>query len=115
MTPASMELKSERVAETTVLRSLASLGVTVGRAKAGLSLPELGNQLMATDDRIAWAGLSLDGVVLKVEIVETVAVPEPEARNSVAAPMASWGYSKPRTRYLPPAIWHRCPMSTPVA
>lgn len=67
----------ERVAEATVLRSLASLGVTVGRAKAGLSLPVLGNQLMATDDRIGWAGLSLDGVVLTVEIVETVAVPEP--------------------------------------
>lgn len=67
----------ERIAEKTVLRALESLGVTVGCARSGLSLPVLGNQLMAADERIAWAGLSLDGVVLTVEIVETVTAPDP--------------------------------------
>lgn len=67
----------ERVAERTVLRSLASLGVTVGRSRSGLSLPVLGEKLMASDDRIGWAGLSLDGVVLTVEIVEMIHAEEP--------------------------------------
>lgn len=72
----------ERIAEQTVLRALESLGVTVGRPRSGLSLPTLGNELLATDSRIAWAGLSLDGVVLTVEIVEAVIVPEPIDPNT---------------------------------
>lgn len=67
----------ERVAERTVLRSLASLGVSAGRPRSGLSLPALAERLMASDERIAWAGLSLDGVVLTVEIVETRTAPAP--------------------------------------
>jgi len=66
----------ERIAEKTVLRALESLGVSVGRPRKGLSFPELNTQLLAADERIAWAGLSLDGVILTVEIEEAVLVPD---------------------------------------
>ena len=67
----------ERLAEQTVLRALESLGVTVGRPRSGLSLPALGTELLAADERIGWAEVTLDGVILTVKIVETVTAPEP--------------------------------------
>ena len=67
----------ERIAEQTVLRALESLGVTVGRPRSGLSLPALGTELLAVDERIGWAEVTLDGVILTVKIVEAVTAPEP--------------------------------------
>ena len=62
----------ERVAERTVLRSLASLGVSAGRPRSGLSLPALAERLMASDERIAWAygQFLVDVPVAKLRAIE---------------------------------------------
>ena len=53
-----------------VIASLGDMGVMVGSNKRAVSTYKLGSALMATDARIAWAGVKISGVVLKVEIVE---------------------------------------------
>ena len=53
-----------------VISSLGDMGVMVGSNKRAVSTYKLGSALMATDARIAWAGVKISGVVLKVEIVE---------------------------------------------
>ena len=63
-----------RVAERTVLRALESEGLAVGARNYGWNLPLLNERLRTYDARIAWIGLAVEGVVLRVKVVETAVV-----------------------------------------
>ena len=53
-----------------LIASLKDMGVGIGTHKRAVATYSLGQRLMATDERIAWAGVSISGVVLKIEISE---------------------------------------------
>ena len=62
-----------------VIRTLAELGVETGSPRTATSTFDLGGRIMASDARIAWAGVRLEGVILRVSIVEAQPyVPEDE-------------------------------------
>lgn len=53
-----------------LIATLENMGLGVGSSKRAIGTYSLGQRLMATDERIAWAGVSIDGVVLKIDITE---------------------------------------------
>jgi len=66
--------------EAQIIRTLAELGVETGSPRAATSTFDLGGRIMASDSRIAWAGVRLEGVILRVSIVEAQPyVPEDES------------------------------------
>lgn len=60
----------DRVNADELIASLKDMGVGIGTHKRAVATYSLGQRLMATDERIAWAGVSISGVVLKIEISE---------------------------------------------
>ena len=60
----------DRVDADKLIASLKDMGVGIGTHKRAVATYSLGQRLMATDERIAWAGVSISGVVLKIEISE---------------------------------------------
>lgn len=58
------------VSEAQIIETLAELGVETGSPRSAASTFDLGGKLMASDSRIAWAGVRLEGVILRVSIVE---------------------------------------------
>ena len=64
-----------QIEEAEVRRMLDDMSVKSGMARSGLAAADIGKQLKAMDGRIAWAGASVSGVVLKVEIVEAAEEP----------------------------------------
>lgn len=60
----------ERVPEALVLRALRERGVFVGSARPGDDLLSLAAYVRGYDERIAWAEVTLEGVILTAEIVE---------------------------------------------
>ncbi|MDO4572104.1 MAG: sporulation protein YqfD [Clostridia bacterium] len=61
---------NRRVAETTIRRALEAQGIRAGAARPDSDFDALADALAAYDERIAWIGLDLDGVRLRVEVVE---------------------------------------------
>jgi len=64
------------VSSAEVAELLASMDVRAGIRRSEIRTSELGTSLMTMDDRIAWAGAKLSGVVLSVEIVEADGAPD---------------------------------------
>lgn len=60
----------DKVNADKLIASLKDMGVGIGTHKRAVATYALGQRLMATDERIAWAGVSISGVVLKIEISE---------------------------------------------
>jgi len=73
-----------KVAEQTVIRALETHGLKIGASRKGWDFPTLNNQIRLYDDRIAWVGLSLDGVVLHAKIVEMIPTTEEDDSNAPA-------------------------------
>jgi len=65
-----------KIAERTILRALSEEGIRIGSSNRGWDFPTLNNRLRMYDERIAWVGLSIDGVVLRVKIVESILTAE---------------------------------------
>lgn len=63
------------VPETVVEQALASQGIKLGMPRAKVEPASLSEAVNAYDGRIAWAGAHLDGVALKVQIVEADTIP----------------------------------------
>lgn len=60
----------DTVSEAQIISTLAELGVETGSARSGTATFDLGGKIMQSDSRIAWAGVRLEGVILRVSIVE---------------------------------------------
>lgn len=60
----------DRVSEDELVSSLGDMGVGIGTLRRAVETLSLGRRLMATDERIAWAGVNISGVVLKIDISE---------------------------------------------
>ncbi len=60
----------DRVQPEKLIATLEDMGVGIGSSKRTIGTYSLGQRLMTTDKRIAWAGVSIDGVVLKIDITE---------------------------------------------
>ncbi len=58
------------VREAQILKTLAELGVETGVPRTAASTYDLSGKIMASDARIAWAGVRLEGVILRVRILE---------------------------------------------
>jgi len=65
----------DRVPQAVVMQALADAGVKTGMARAKIEPPALGQFVRSYDKRIAWAGVSLSGVTLDVQIVEAEPIP----------------------------------------
>ena len=66
----------DRVERASVVELLGQSGVAVGAKRRGLDLPGLARSVRNSDSRIGWAGVSLSGVVLRVNLKETLESPE---------------------------------------
>lgn len=77
-----------RVPEAVVHRALEEAGAEVGMARAGVVPVELGAAVRSYDERIAWAGVRLDGVHLKVQVVEAEPIPEQPDKTGPASVVA---------------------------
>ncbi len=75
----------DRVSETQVLQTLKGLGVEAGSLRSGTPTYRLGAGIMASDERIAWAGAELEGVILRITIVESALPPEQEQNAGPAS------------------------------
>ncbi len=64
-----------RVPASVVLRALGEEGVSLFAPRGGLHLPGIADKVRVYDERIAWAGIDLDGVVCHVRIVEAEPIP----------------------------------------
>ncbi|HWQ58132.1 MAG TPA: sporulation protein YqfD [Clostridia bacterium] len=58
------------ISEEQIVKTLAELGVEAGSPRTATETFDLGGRLAASDSRIAWAGVKLEGVILRVQIVE---------------------------------------------
>lgn len=58
------------VGEAQIIETLAELGVETGSPRSATATFDLGGRIMQSDSRIAWAGVRLEGVILRVSIVE---------------------------------------------
>lgn len=65
----------DRVSEEQVVATLAEMGVRPGILRGSITTSGLGQAVMATDPRIAWAGAELYGVVLQLSIREASETP----------------------------------------
>ena len=65
----------DRVEKALVLDALKELGVQAGALRTQVPTYRLGTRIMAADERIAWAGAELEGVILRVTIVESDPAP----------------------------------------
>lgn len=71
----------DTVSEAQIIRTLAELGVETGSPRTATETFDLGGKLMASDSRIAWAGVKLEGVILRVSIVEAGPYVPPDEGN----------------------------------
>lgn len=76
------------IAEQTILRALEQEGIYIGASRKGHDFSVLNNRLRLYDDRIAWIGLSLNGAILKAEIVESIPTTDEMDPNAPAAVVA---------------------------
>lgn len=53
-----------------IIQTLTELGVETGSPRTAVATFDLGGKIMASDSRIAWAGVRLEGVILRVSVVE---------------------------------------------
>ncbi|MBQ7114424.1 MAG: sporulation protein YqfD [Clostridia bacterium] len=60
----------DTVPQQNILSVLAQNGIREGAWRSAVHTAPLGNSIMASDPRIAWAGAHLDGVTLRVDILE---------------------------------------------
>ena len=65
-----------RVPEAVVLRALTAAEAGVGMPREQVKMSVLGQAVRAYDDRIAWAGVRLEGITLHVQVVEAEPIPE---------------------------------------
>ncbi|OQB24156.1 MAG: putative stage IV sporulation protein YqfD [Firmicutes bacterium ADurb.Bin182] len=65
----------EKVGEQEIMMLLENEGILAGTPQKDLEPYSLGSKLMQKDPRIAWAGVSLKGVILTVQIKEAVQPP----------------------------------------
>lgn len=66
----------DRVSEAQIVETLAEMGIRPGIPRGSVITNGLGQAVMATDSRIAWAGADLYGVVLQLSIREASERPE---------------------------------------
>lgn len=66
----------DRVSEEEIVATLDGMGVRPGIPRGSITTGGLGQAVMATDSRIAWAGAELYGVVLQLSIREASETPE---------------------------------------
>jgi len=66
----------DRVSEAQIVETLADMGIHTGISRGNVITSGLGQAIMATDGRIAWAGAELYGVVLQISIREAGETPE---------------------------------------
>lgn len=66
----------DRVSEQQVAETLAEMGIRPGTRRGSVKTSGLGQAVMATDPRIAWAGAELYGVVLQLSIKEASEPPQ---------------------------------------
>lgn len=59
------------VSESEVFMAAEAFGISVGVPKASFAPSELGAYIAGCDSRIAWAGATLSGIVLTIEVVES--------------------------------------------
>lgn len=67
---------NERIDSVSVLRTLEELGVKKGVLKDEISVRELANLFMVKRDDVSWVGIDIDGIRLKVKIVEKPNLPD---------------------------------------
>lgn len=73
------------IEQAQIIRTLAELGVETGSMRTATSTFDLGGKIMASDPRIAWAGAKLEGVILRVSILEAQPyVPEDQGSEPVS-------------------------------
>lgn len=65
-----------RVPEAVILRALTTADAKVGMPRAQVQTSALGQAVRAYDDRIAWAGVRLEGITMHVQVVEAEPIPE---------------------------------------
>ncbi len=73
---------NSNVPETLVLRAAAESGAKIGVPRAAIRPLELGAAIRRYDDRIAWAGATVHGVALHLQIMEAEAIPSRENENA---------------------------------
>lgn len=61
----------DAVTEAEVRQMLGNIGIKTGIVRTEIATGEVGGRLSQLDKRIAWAGASVDGVVLRVSITES--------------------------------------------
>lgn len=76
----------DTVQEEEVLALLDEMEVRVGAHRTGVPTSQLGNALMASDARIAWAGAKLYGVTLRVSLQEAEPIPEKLDEDGLQTP-----------------------------
>ncbi len=64
-----------RVPKAVVLRAAEEAGVYTGMPRGGIELASLSQAIRTYDDRIAWAGARMDGIILTLELVEAEPIP----------------------------------------
>ena len=65
----------DRVTEAEIIETLTEMGIVPGTPRGQVKTSSLGQAVMASDQRIAWAGAELYGVVLQVSIQEASETP----------------------------------------
>lgn len=64
-----------QVPEAVIMRAIASEGVHFGSARASIETAALGQAIRTFDNRIAWAGVKLDGITMRIKVVEAEPIP----------------------------------------
>jgi len=64
------------VDEREIIETLEGMDIHPGIPRSEIRTPELNRAVMASDNRIAWAGTELDGVILKVSVREAAKMPQ---------------------------------------
>ena len=64
-----------QVPEAVIMRAIASEGVRAGAARTGIETAALGQAIRTYDRRIAWAGVKLDGIIMRIKVVEAEPIP----------------------------------------
>ena len=75
----------DRVKETEIMHLLETRGVTVGAERRSVLTYSLGGELMRADERIAWAGARLNGVVLWITVEESTKNPSTDLPDGPAS------------------------------
>ncbi|MBQ3552755.1 MAG: sporulation protein YqfD [Clostridia bacterium] len=71
-----------RIDEAEILSYIKDLGLDLGTLKSGINTTDIAGDITKRDERIAWTGVEIDGIRLKVNIVET----EPQNIVDISTP-----------------------------